>query len=288
MPHFKKFTLPLFSFGFTILSLTRTLISNPLGSLLDVWFALAFGLIFSGYLILFICIDLTCKLLDRYYIWENHFKWRLFLQLGAGCALPLLLLIMLCFPIFNFLGVSRLDNYYNFPGLLRSFIATCCTNIFYITIQYYLLFGKGLRMAENRGADSNMSENTTGQSSENKMYRKHFEVPDGSSSRMISVDEIAYLYRKGQDMFLITNSGSAHPFWQPLDAVEEELDPVKFFRAYPGAIVAFAAIDSFEEHPGAGLTVHLKVKTHEPIKVSREKRKVVSGKIETYMTSVRL
>lgn len=65
---------------------------------------------------------------------------------------------------------------------------------------------------------------------EESRYNRRYLIRYGDQIRSVESDEIAYFYTTQKAVFLVTFAGKSLPFDKSLDALEEELDPKKFFR----------------------------------------------------------
>ena len=65
---------------------------------------------------------------------------------------------------------------------------------------------------------------------EEQKYQRRYLIRYGDQIRTVQSDEIAYFYTTQKSVFLVTFAGKMLPFDKSLDALEQELDPKKFFR----------------------------------------------------------
>ncbi len=102
-------------------------------------------------------------------------------------------------------------------------------------------------------------------------YRKRFLISKRDSYFKLPVEEIAYFYFESRVTFAVGFDGTQHILNQPLDKLEEELDPEMFFRTNRQSIVNIEAIDHFEAYFSGKLVVKLVNKLNDKIMISRGK-----------------
>lgn len=88
---------------------------------------------------------------------------------------------------------------------------------------------------------------------------------------VVSTDNIAFFYIKGELPVLYTFDDKEYFVNQSLDTLESVLPPGKFFRATRQYLVHFGAVKEIEHYFSRKLLVHLKVSTPEKLIVSKEK-----------------
>lgn len=74
-------------------------------------------------------------------------------------------------------------------------------------------------------------------------YRRHFLIQVGEKFRQVAVEEAAYFYAAHKAVFLRTFQGSNYPLDLTLDALEQSLDPGRFFRINRKYLISMPAID---------------------------------------------
>lgn len=107
--------------------------------------------------------------------------------------------------------------------------------------------------------------------SSKKDYRQRFLVAKRESFFKLSVDDIAYFYFDSRVTFAVTYDNKHHVLNQPLDKIEQELDPQQFFRTNRQTIVNVEAIDRFETYFSGKLVVKLVNDLNDKIIISRAK-----------------
>jgi two-component system response regulator LytT len=88
---------------------------------------------------------------------------------------------------------------------------------------------------------------------------------------VVSTDNIAFFYIKGELPVLYTFDNKEYFVNQSLDTLESVLPPGKFFRATRQYLVHFSAVTEIEHYFSRKLLVHLRVSTPEKLIVSKEK-----------------
>lgn len=73
-------------------------------------------------------------------------------------------------------------------------------------------------------------------------YRQHFLIQIGEKFRQVSTEEAAYFFAAYKAVFLRTFRGATYPLDLSLDALEQALDPARFFRINRKYLVSMPAI----------------------------------------------
>lgn len=107
--------------------------------------------------------------------------------------------------------------------------------------------------------------------SEKKEYRKRFLISAGSNYLKINTSDIACFISENKVTTAITFTGEHHVVDFSLDKLEEELDPVNYFRADRKTIIHIDLVSRFEDYFGSKLIVKLKSPVNDKISVSRLK-----------------
>jgi len=107
--------------------------------------------------------------------------------------------------------------------------------------------------------------------SSNSGYRKRFLISKRDAFFKLPVDEIAYFYFEARVTFAVAFDGRQHIINQPLDKLDEELDPHVFYRANRQIIVNVEAIDHIQTYFSGKLVVKLINKLNDKIMISRAK-----------------
>lgn len=83
---------------------------------------------------------------------------------------------------------------------------------------------------------------------EGPVYKRRFVIRLGDRIVIVNTDDIAYFYSEDKSTFLVTREGRRHILDLSLDAVQEVVDPGRFFRTSRSCIVEIGAIDNISKH----------------------------------------
>lgn len=100
-------------------------------------------------------------------------------------------------------------------------------------------------------------------------YKSRFVIRLGDRILLLKTDEIAYIYAEDKSTYAITREGKRHILDLTLDAVQEAVDPKRFFRISRSQIVAIDAIESISKHVNNRLKISLQPKPEFDSFVSR-------------------
>lgn len=100
-------------------------------------------------------------------------------------------------------------------------------------------------------------------------FRSRFTVRIGDRILILPIEEVAYFYAEDKSTYAVTNEGKRHILDLTLDAVQESVDPSRFFRISRSQIVALDAIESVSKHLNNRLKVNLNPKPSFDAFVSR-------------------
>ena len=106
---------------------------------------------------------------------------------------------------------------------------------------------------------------------EGKKYKERFTVKNGTEFLSVHVDDIAYFFTEYKIIFLVTRSGKKYLYDKNLSAIEEELDPKKFYRINRNYLVSIDSIKSFKSFFKGKLVIDLLPSVQEKVYVSQEK-----------------
>ncbi|NBC66954.1 MAG: response regulator [Bacteroidetes bacterium] len=81
-------------------------------------------------------------------------------------------------------------------------------------------------------------------SGQTKVYKERFLIRIGDMLKKVTADEVAYIFSEDKSVYLVTFDDKKLPVDYSLDALEEELDPDKFFRVHRGLIVNIESIET--------------------------------------------
>ena len=73
-------------------------------------------------------------------------------------------------------------------------------------------------------------------------YRQHFLIQVGEKFRQVQTEEAAYFFAAHKAVFLRTFQGKTYPLDLTLDALEQALDPTRFFRINRKYLISMRAI----------------------------------------------
>lgn len=104
-----------------------------------------------------------------------------------------------------------------------------------------------------------------------KRYRTRLLIATADQYRPLQVDQVAYFYSQNKITFAVENTGRHHTLDLPLEKLNQQLDPDKFFRANRQTILSINAIRKIEPYFAGKIIVHTKPESEEKITISREK-----------------
>ncbi len=104
-------------------------------------------------------------------------------------------------------------------------------------------------------------------------YKKRFTIKIGQHLRVVETDAIECFYSEHKATYLYTNDKKNYLLDQTLEQLEEQLDPVKFFRVSRKFIIHVDAIADIISYTNSRLQIKLKNFSEQEIIVSREKVK---------------
>lgn len=100
-------------------------------------------------------------------------------------------------------------------------------------------------------------------------YKSNWLVPYKTRLVPVGVDEVAYFSIRNGLVFLTTLAGQQYQFDQPLDELESQVDPHRFFRANRQVLVARPGLAALESYFNGRLLVHLRPPAQEEVIVSK-------------------
>ncbi|PRY14320.1 LytTR family two component transcriptional regulator [Pontibacter ummariensis] len=103
------------------------------------------------------------------------------------------------------------------------------------------------------------------------LYREHFLVRQGQHLISISVEDIAYFYSEERITFLKTREGRSLALDYPLEEVEKQLDPKRFFRASRKYLIERRSIRQVYVHFNGKYKAELQPATKDELLVSRDR-----------------
>jgi two-component system LytT family response regulator len=102
-------------------------------------------------------------------------------------------------------------------------------------------------------------------------WRQHFLVRQGQRLLSIGVDDVAYFYSEGRVTFLKTGEGKFFALDQPLEEVEQQVDPKRFFRSSRKYLTERRSIQNIVAHFNGKYKLTLKPATTDDVFVSRDR-----------------
>jgi DNA-binding LytR/AlgR family response regulator len=87
----------------------------------------------------------------------------------------------------------------------------------------------------------------------------------------VSADEVMAIYIDNGIVYLLLQNGKQYPVDMNLDDIQQQLDPIRFFRANRQFIVSRMSIHEMAVHFNGRLLLNLKVHTPEAIYISKER-----------------
>lgn len=104
-----------------------------------------------------------------------------------------------------------------------------------------------------------------------KEYKERYIVRFNDRIVPLNVTEIAYIYSEEKNNYLVTTDGQKYIIDSSLDVMNEELNPVAFFKISRSCIVAMSSIKSIIKQPGGRLRIMTKPESHFEMTVSRSR-----------------
>ena len=111
-------------------------------------------------------------------------------------------------------------------------------------------------------------------------YKKRITVKKGLDFQSIKTDDIAFFYIEYKLVFLITTEGVKFVVDKPLSALENEFNPIEFFRLNRKFLAHINAISKFKAFEKGKLQVELRPRINEEVIVSQEKASVFKQWLE--------
>lgn len=102
-------------------------------------------------------------------------------------------------------------------------------------------------------------------------HRDRFLIKLGQKLLPIATRDIAWFFSRDGATELLTRDGKRHLLDLPLDEIETQLDPTRFFRLNRQCIACIECINVVHQHFNGKLKVELKPAAPEEVMVSREK-----------------
>lgn len=100
-------------------------------------------------------------------------------------------------------------------------------------------------------------------------YKQRFIIRIGDKITIVNTSDIAYFYSEDKSTIAMTTDSKRYIVDQSLDAVQESIDPDRFFRISRSCIVSIGAIQSISKHLNNRLKINLVPKSDFEAFVSR-------------------
>ncbi len=104
-----------------------------------------------------------------------------------------------------------------------------------------------------------------------RTYKKRFTVKMGQHLKMIAIEDAECFYSENKGTYIRTGDGRDYLLENTLEQLENELDPVKFFRVSRKFIVSISAIKDIVVYSNSRLKIILPTYRDDEVIVSRER-----------------
>ncbi len=102
-------------------------------------------------------------------------------------------------------------------------------------------------------------------------YKSRFMVKTGNKILAVPVEKVGYFYSQNKLSYIVTHDNKKYPLDQPLEVIDQQLDPKKFFRANRQFIITFESIDEIHPYFKGRVKINLKHQPEEDIVISADK-----------------
>ncbi|HIZ86808.1 MAG TPA: LytTR family DNA-binding domain-containing protein [Candidatus Coprenecus pullistercoris] len=102
-------------------------------------------------------------------------------------------------------------------------------------------------------------------------YKHHFTIRIGSQIIILDVNDIAYFYSNDKSTYIVTRDGREHMTDEPLVSIENEVDPIRFYKLSRKCIVSMQSIYTISKYFNSRLKVTVSPGNIEPVIVPRER-----------------
>ncbi|GAA0890983.1 LytTR family DNA-binding domain-containing protein [Fulvivirga kasyanovii] len=107
--------------------------------------------------------------------------------------------------------------------------------------------------------------------SRDKEYKMRFMIRNGNKILAVPVEKIAYFYSQNKLTYIVTHDDKKYPYDQPLEAIDQQLDPKVFFRANRKYVVKFDAICEIHPYFKGRIKINLNPEAEDEVVISSEK-----------------
>ena len=104
-----------------------------------------------------------------------------------------------------------------------------------------------------------------------KEYKRRFMIKSGNKILAVPVEKIAYFFSQNKLTYIVTTDDRKYPYDQPLEIIDQQLDPKVFFRANRKYVVKFDAIDEIHPYFKGRIKINLKPEADDEVVISAEK-----------------
>lgn len=107
--------------------------------------------------------------------------------------------------------------------------------------------------------------------SKDKEYKLRFMIRSGNKILAVPVEKIAYFFSQNKLTFIVTTDNKKYPYDQPLETIDQQLDPKIFFRANRKYVVKFEAISEIHPYFKGRIKINLRPEADDEVVISAEK-----------------
>ncbi|MUP47189.1 response regulator transcription factor [Gramella sp. BOM4] len=126
---------------------------------------------------------------------------------------------------------------------------------------------------KNEQIDLHQLRNLLSLPGKKKEYKSRFTAQVGQHLKLVDVAEIACFYSENKATYLYSFSGRNYPVDEPLEVLEEQLDPKHFYRINRKCIINISSIHDILSYTNSRLQIKLEKFDEFPLIVSRERVK---------------
>ena len=225
------------------------------------WFLHSFCVIFTISVTQVLLVAITSVWLDSLYKWNERFSRRILGQLLVGWIVPVAVSALLSWFWFQYLqadihSIRYAYNRYMFKAIMDIALVL---NLIYLACSICYFLKMRLKEEERKHGKPSFAEHL------------YLQIPGGKEEIKVLAEEIAYLCRKGKETLLRAHDGRAFIFWESLDKLEKQLDPVHFCRVSRTYIINRKAVNRWQRQTDRGLLLEVQPQSGESVKVSRDK-----------------
>lgn len=215
--------------------------------------------------ILVTIVHLVTVKLDKHHDWNTYTVKRIALQFLFGLALPGIVAFVLATIYFRIYDIDIfVTRYlqYDFPVILGMILFF---NLYYLTYYYYLQMrqAQGLSVTDKYHLDQPVESKST----------EVIVASRGTKNIPIQVSNISYIFHEEDCNFIRTFEKEDFLIPASIDAIQEQLSPVKFFRANRQMLVNIDACEHFENIEHQKIQLQLRPKHNQPVIISQKRAK---------------